>query len=186
MAPTKHPGFTRRESYSTALTAGSPLCARISAPSSSCWKVTAENYMAALTRRRIWSSDQCSTREGSSWRSGYQRYVHAAPMTALNGLIWLQEPALPNTVARSAKCPKAVASARNSAAFASQGLTFAFAPTASCTANLAARPAITKPQIDLRQLLQRRKQRCQGWLLSFWPPPNLQLREFTRNPYPAL
>src|SRR5580658_4163984 len=46
MATNRHPSFTRRESYSTLLTSGFPLCARISAPSSRCWKVIAQNYMA--------------------------------------------------------------------------------------------------------------------------------------------
>src|SRR5271154_6345793 len=46
MATNTLPGFTRRESYSTPLTPGSPLRARTSAPSSTCWKVIAQNYMA--------------------------------------------------------------------------------------------------------------------------------------------
>src|SRR5437879_8509383 len=46
MATKTVPGLTRRESYSTLLTPGSPLCARISAPSSNCWKVIVGNYMA--------------------------------------------------------------------------------------------------------------------------------------------
>src|ERR1039458_7278195 len=44
MATNTHPGLTRRESYSTPLTLGSPLWARTSAPSSRCWKVIAGNY----------------------------------------------------------------------------------------------------------------------------------------------
>ena len=160
MATNTHPGFTRRESYSTALTAGSPLCARISAPSSSCWKVTAENYMAVLTRHRARSSDWYSTREariGSSVTKGTFRSV----ADGVKLLTWPQEQALPNTVARSAKCRKAVASARSSAASASQGLISASAPTASCTANLAAPHAITKLRINLGQPVQRLKQRRQ-------------------------
>src|SRR5580704_2920462 len=53
MATNTHPGFTRRESYSTLLTSGSPLCARTSAPSSTCWKVIAQNYMARALRARL-------------------------------------------------------------------------------------------------------------------------------------
>jgi hypothetical protein len=82
-------------------------------------------------------------------------------------LIWLQKPAPSNTVARSAKCRKAVASARNSAAFASPGLTFAFAPTASCTANLAALPANTKLQTEVSAACSRSKQRRQDWWMRY-------------------
>src|ERR1700683_4110936 len=41
MATNAVPGLTRRESYSTPLTPGSPFWARTSAPSSRCWKVIA-------------------------------------------------------------------------------------------------------------------------------------------------
>src|SRR6266480_4555248 len=51
IATNKHPGFTRRESYSTLLTSGFPLWLRISAPSSRCWNVIAGNYRTRETMR---------------------------------------------------------------------------------------------------------------------------------------
>src|SRR5580700_3051549 len=61
MATNTHPGFTRRESYSTLLTSGSPLCARTSAPSSTCWKVIAQNYMVRALRARLRNSQPETT-----------------------------------------------------------------------------------------------------------------------------
>src|ERR1700719_1064632 len=78
MATNTHPGFTRRESYPTLLTPGSPLCARTSAPSSTCWKVIAQNYMARGQR------DKQSPIDDSGWliekigERSYQRHVPEA------------------------------------------------------------------------------------------------------------
>src|SRR5260370_35423995 len=62
MATNTDPGLTRRESYSTPLTLGSPLWARTSAPSSRCWKVIAGNYRPP---RNALGAKPCGTRHFS-------------------------------------------------------------------------------------------------------------------------
>src|ERR1700722_17245681 len=57
------------------------------------------------------------------------------------------QPAPPNFAAFNVRGPRANATAKSSAASANQAATSAFAPTASCTVNLAAPPAITKHRI---------------------------------------
>src|SRR5207248_4757725 len=50
IATNRLPFFTRRESYSTAVTDAFPLWDNTSVPSRSCWKVICLNYMAAKQR----------------------------------------------------------------------------------------------------------------------------------------
>src|SRR5579863_1964950 len=77
IATKAQPGFTRRESYSTLVTLGSPLRLRSSAPSSRCWKVIARNYRARGNRRFVecWQKSQSCNYQRHYWLASASGYI---------------------------------------------------------------------------------------------------------------